>query len=122
MLILGPSGSGKSALALQLIALGAVLVADDRTLITREGCQLHATAPATLSGLIEARFVGLLNSPVVARVALTLAVDMAQTETERLPPIRSLSLAGVGLNLVHKVAVDHFPFALMCYVRQGRQA
>ena len=37
LLILGPSGSGKSALALQLIALGAQLVADDRTRVSRRG-------------------------------------------------------------------------------------
>ena len=35
ILILGESGSGKSTLAIQLIALGASLVADDKTLMTR---------------------------------------------------------------------------------------
>ncbi len=34
VLILGPSGSGKSALALALMGLGAALVADDRVLLT----------------------------------------------------------------------------------------
>ena len=37
VLIRGASGSGKSGLALQLMALGAGLVADDRTRLWREG-------------------------------------------------------------------------------------
>ena len=35
VLILGPSGIGKSSLALQLMALGAVLVADDKTCLRK---------------------------------------------------------------------------------------
>ena len=42
VLILGPSGSGKSGLALQLMAMGAELVADDRTIVTARGSTLHA--------------------------------------------------------------------------------
>lgn len=44
LLILGPSGSGKSALALELMALGADLVADDRTEIEGQGPDLVAAA------------------------------------------------------------------------------
>ncbi len=120
LLILGPSGAGKSALALQLMAMGAELVADDRTLVSCEGDQLWGAAPAALKGLIEARFVGLLHAPSVAAVRLVLAVDLAHSETQRLPPYRSLALAGIDLPLVHKAAVDHFPFALLCYVKYGR--
>ncbi|MEO1532556.1 MAG: serine kinase, partial [Pseudomonadota bacterium] len=33
LLILGPSGAGKTRLALELVALGAELVADDRVIV-----------------------------------------------------------------------------------------
>ena len=53
VLIEGPSGTGKSALALRLMALGARLVADDRTRITaREGWP-WLLAPERLDGVIE---------------------------------------------------------------------
>ncbi|MFZ9950137.1 MAG: HPr kinase/phosphorylase, partial [Gemmobacter sp.] len=48
VLILGPSGSGKSGLALGLIALGAGLVADDAVLIAPEGEGVRAARPPGL--------------------------------------------------------------------------
>ena len=45
VLILGAAGSGKSALALQLMALGCDLVSDDRTAVVAEGAKLIAAAP-----------------------------------------------------------------------------
>lgn len=54
-LIMGRSGAGKSALALRMMALGAHLVADDRTCLVAEGASLVASAPPSLAGLIEAR-------------------------------------------------------------------
>ena len=49
-MITGASGAGKSALALQLIALGAELVADDRTELWREGGKERGGAGASQSG------------------------------------------------------------------------
>lgn len=123
LLILGPSGSGKSALALQLMSRGAVLVSDDRTRVTHTGDRLVATCPNTdLSGLIEARGIGLLRAPAQASVPLALAVDLGQAETDRLPLYRHVTILGVSLSLVLQVQNDHFPDALMLYLRHGRQA
>lgn len=122
VLILGPSGAGKSSLALQLIALGGRLVADDRTFVARSGETLIASAPAALFGLIEARHIGILRSPAVAQTALFMAVDLGQPEPQRLPDPQSIEVFGVKLPLVRGAAVPHFPSALMCYVRDGRQA
>ena len=122
LLILGPSGSGKSALALKLIALGAALVADDRTLLTRDGDALIARCPKTLSGLIEARFVGLLRATPLERAQIALVVDLSQHESARLPPRRAITLQGVTLDLVLGTQSDHFPAALLCYLRGGRAA
>jgi HPr kinase/phosphorylase len=123
LLILGRSGSGKSALALKLISRGAVLVSDDRTLVTRMDDRLVASCPnPDLSGLIEARGIGLLRAPARPHVKLVLVADLAQVETDRLPPSRSVTMLGVSLSLVLQVQNDHFPDALMLYLRHGRQA
>ncbi len=72
VLLLGESGAGKSDVALQLVARGAVLVADDRVeLSDREGT-LWARPTHALAGLIEARGLGIVSLPHApeARVAL----------------------------------------------------
>ena len=123
LLILGPSGAGKSSLAIRLIGLGADLVSDDQTRVTRAGDALEARCPnPDLSGLVEARGVGILRAPVRDRVALALAVDLAQSEPDRLPPFRKVTILGIPLPLVLHVQNDHFPDALMLYLRHGRQA
>ncbi len=59
-LIEGPSGVGKSDLALRALDQGFVLVADDRTLTFLSGGKLYGRAPEALAGLVEARGVGVL--------------------------------------------------------------
>lgn len=122
LLILGPSGAGKSALALRLLSLGAALVADDRTaLAAREG-RLVASCPPPIRGLIEARGIGLLGAPTVEASEVALVVDLGQTEEDRLPPRRSITILGCLVDLVRRVPNDHFPDALMLYLRYGRRA
>lgn len=121
--ILGPSGAGKSGLALQLMAMGAELVADDRTVLWRRGQELAARAPAALSGRIEARGIGILAATVISGgVALAAAVDLAQPETERLPPFRSVTFLGVSVDLVLAQPGPYFPAALRHYMLHGRVA
>ena len=84
LLILGPSGAGKSTLALEMMAFGAGLVADDRTLLRRDGDRIIADSPPAIRGRIEARRVGILNARAVGPVPLVLAVDLGQAETDRL--------------------------------------
>ncbi|OYU18056.1 MAG: serine kinase [Rhodobacteraceae bacterium PARR1] len=122
LLILGASGAGKSALALSMMALGARLVADDRTILTVDGDALIATCPATLRGLIEARGIGILHAEALDAAPLVLAVDMDQTEAQRLPPLRSVTFLNRTITLVHSVPSPHFPAALVQYLRAGRQA
>ena len=122
LLILGPSGAGKSALALQLIALGALLVADDRTDLTAQSGRLTARCPAPIKGLIEARGLGLLRAPPVDEAEIALVADLGQTEDQRLPPRRRITILGCEVDLVLQAQNDHFPAALMLYLRHGRQA
>ena len=121
VLITGPSGSGKSGLALALMAHGARLVADDRvTLSVAEGT-LWATCPPAIRGIIEARGIGLLAAEPLAGAEIWLVVDLGQTETERLPPWREVSYLGRTVALVRGGAGPHFPAALLHYVRAGRK-
>lgn len=122
VLILGPSGSGKSSLALRLMACGATLVADDRTdLFLRDG-KVMARCPEQLRGMIEARGLGILHAPTQSEAAVALVVDLSSTETDRLPPRRSAFFLGVALDLVLGSPHDHFPAAVLCYLRHGRLA
>ncbi|WP_149588944.1 HPr kinase/phosphorylase [Tabrizicola flagellatus] len=123
LLILGPSGSGKSALALRLVALGALLVSDDRTRVEPRDGRLWASCPnPDLAGLIEARGVGVLRAPAQAAAALDLAVDLGRIEADRLPPRRTVTISGQPLPLVLHARNDHFPEAIMLYLRHGREA
>lgn len=117
LLLLGPPGAGKSALALELIALGARLVADDRVALRREGGRLFAAAPPALAGLIEARGLGLLRLPALAEAALALVVDLS-LRSERLPPRRRLTLRGVALPLLAAPAAARAA-ALAAALRHG---
>ena len=120
VLILGPSGSGKSALALQLIALGAYLVADDRTEITVENGLVIAHCPAPIHGLIEARGIGILRIAALRQAKLSLVVDLGQTQTDRLPPRRHVCVAGIQIDLVIGPLSGHFSAAVLCYLKGQR--
>lgn len=122
VLILGKSGAGKSALALQLIALGADLISDDRTEIWTDGATLHARAPDSIRGLIEARGVGILQMPHLSSIEIALVIDLDQTETERLPPRRRVILLGRECDLVLGNPHTHFPASIMCYLLGSRYA
>ena len=98
VLLLGPSGSGKSDLALRLIDGGALLVADDQVHIERRGERLLGRAADTLAGLIEVRGVGILKMPHRAQSPIGLCVELAPDERlARLPDTLSWSLLGIEL-------------------------
>ena len=120
VLIFGPAGAGKSALALQLMAFGCDLVSDDRTAVVAQAGSVLAAAPARIRGLIEARGVGILAADAVAAARVALLVDLGQTETERLPPWHSRKLLGVDLPVVHRIESTHFPAAILQYLKAGR--
>lgn len=61
VLLTGASGVGKSELALELLARGHRLVADDAAEFRRRGRSLIGHCPALLRGFLEARSLGILN-------------------------------------------------------------
>src|SRR5437868_3206290 len=89
VLLRGPSGGGKSDLALRLIDAGARLVADDQTEIACEAQALVARSPQTIAGRIEVRGVGIIKVPTMPSAPVRLAVDLvAPDRVERLPEPR----------------------------------
>lgn len=95
ILLRGPSGSGKSDLALRLIDRGARLVADDRVVLRAEGDEVLAEAPPSLRGLLEVRGVGPVSVPSIPSIGIALIVDLAPAEeVERLPEAASEVLEG----------------------------
>ncbi|WP_372803625.1 HPr kinase/phosphorylase [Paracoccus seriniphilus] len=120
LLILGPSGSGKSSLALQLMAVGAELVADDRTDLRRDGDAIIASCPEVLVGQIEARGVGILAAMPSDPVQLHAVIDLGQQEEQRLPLEHELELLGLRLPLVFGPYRPHLYAALRQFLLAGR--
>lgn len=116
VVIVGPSGSGKSSLALQLIAHGADLVADDRTQIEQRDRVLVATAPPAIKDMIEARGVGIVKVTSVGPTPIGLVVDLSQQEKQRLPDQHRHSILGVQLPCLHNAPSPHFATAIWLYV------
>jgi HPr kinase/phosphorylase len=86
VLIEGPSGSGKSGLALGLIAAGAQLVADDRTVLFATDGKLFARPPRPIAGLVEARGLGILRLTACRLARIRLVIQLVAADTAaRLP-------------------------------------
>jgi len=99
VLLIGPSGSGKSDLALRLIDEGATLIADDRTDLSAHAGVLTARAPESLFGLIEVRGLGIIDRPAGRECRIGLVIELAPGATERLPEPLQTTLAGIRLPL-----------------------
>ncbi|MBV8972755.1 MAG: aldolase [Sphingomonadaceae bacterium] len=114
VLLTGPSGSGKSDLALRLIDRGAVLVADDRVVVARDAGRVLASPPPALAGLIEVRGLGIIAVPFAERVPVALILDLAAAP-ERLPPPATRDVAGVAVPVL-----AFAPFAASAAIRAER--
>ncbi len=106
VLIFGPPGSGKSDLALRLVAGGARLIADDGTRLRRDGGAVYALPPAAIAGMMEVRGVGVVTVPGAATPAdafpVALAVNLVSDPAlvARMPDPASRDLAGVAVPCV----------------------
>jgi serine kinase of HPr protein (carbohydrate metabolism regulator) len=84
VLLLGPSGSGKSDFALRLIDRGAKLVSDDAVPVaTKDGLPILTIAD-NIEGKLEVRGVGICNVAHTSTAPLRLAVQLTDI-VERFP-------------------------------------
>ena len=107
VLIRGPSGSGKSRLALELIEMAgtaslpfARLVADDRAYLQDSHGRLLVRPAEALAGLIEVHGVGLMRLAHEASAVVGSVVDLAAADAQRLPETasRRTQIAGIELS------------------------
>lgn len=122
LLFVGPSGSGKSALAFACLAsarmrgLFAALVSDDQVFVSQQGSHLLAERARTIAGLIELRGSGLVatdSHPAALLHYAILPVDLARAP--RLPPEdeRFELFEGALLPLVRLASQAPDPFAML---------
>lgn len=119
VLILGRSGSGKSSLVLKLMALGCDLVADDQVRLQPRDGAIIATAPERLSGLVEARGIGLMRMHAVDSARLLLAVDLDREAAARLPQPELFCITDACIPLIAGQNRPILPYVLMAGLRSG---
>ena len=124
VLIQGPSGSGKSRLALVLLQAAETgglpfvrLVGDDRVHVERIHDRLLVRPAAALAGQIEVRGVGIRRMEHEPVAVVGLVVDLDASDAERLPEAnqREIVLNQVPLpRLAVAAGVDALPLLLAC--------
>lgn len=120
LLIVGPAGSGKSALALQMIALGATLIADDATRISLHSTALHLSSPDSIRGRIEARGLGLLRMPTADAAPLWCVLHLLPKAGPRLPTRDTITIRGQSVALLSSANTPHLAAALVLALRHER--
>ena len=123
ILITGPSGSGKSDLALRLLDRGFTLVSDDQTVVRKDGERLVASAPPTIAGKLEVRGLGIVEVERANDVPVALILELT-SDIQRLPddsrerPILGVSLPFITLDAMPASAPAKVDLAL---TRLGRK-
>jgi len=122
VLLRGPSGSGKSDLALRLIdqSTDAILVADDRVdVVARDGA-VYASAPSAIAGMLEVRGVGIVRVTYKDTAKVHLLVDLMDAEQiARLPEPAFEEIFGVRLP---RLALAPFEASATAKLRQAVHA
>ena len=117
VLISGPSGSGKSDLALRLLDRGFSLVSDDQTHIRREGDRLIASPPPNIAGKLEIRGIGIVEMPNLTDIPVALLVELT-SDIQRMPddsrerPILRVPLPLIGIDAMAASAPSKVAVAL----------
>jgi HPr kinase/phosphorylase len=128
VLIRGPSGSGKSRLALDLLQAAqagalvfARLVADDRVHLQSTGGRLLVRPATPLAGLLEVHGVGVLRLTHEPAAVVGFVVDLDAADAERLPRAekRTTEIAGIALPRL-AVAADATPLpAVLAFIKSS---
>jgi serine kinase of HPr protein (carbohydrate metabolism regulator) len=117
VLISGPSGSGKSDLALRLLDRGFSLVSDDQTHVRREGDRLIASPPPNIAGKLEIRGIGIVEIDNLTDIPVALLVELT-SDIQRMPddsrerPILRVPLPLIGIDAMAASAPSKVAVAL----------
>jgi HPr kinase/phosphorylase len=116
VLIRGPSCSGKSRLAFDLILAGragqiapATLVGDDRVHVDPSEGQLVVRPAPALAGLLEVRGLGIRRCAFAPQAPVGLVVDLDAADAERLPPPEALAVQINGVSIPRIPVKQGFP-------------
>lgn len=110
MLISGPSGTGKTRLALEAMQLGAKFIADDQVALTMNTGMLMGGPVPGFKGIIEVRGMGLVQLPDTAtQQVIHCLIELTPIEQiERLPTTKETrDLLGVAVPLVRMAPPPH---------------
>ena len=106
VLIRGPSGSGKSLLAWNLINAASQglltftrLVGDDRLQVVAQSGRLLVQPAQALSGLIEIHGLGIRRLPFESVAVVGWVVDLATADAARLPAAKATTTSIEGVSV-----------------------
>ena len=113
VLFRGPSGSGKSDLALRMINYGAQLVSDDQVCLTRRNDNIFMSSPPTIRNSMEVRGIGIVNTIVQKEAPLTLVLNMLPNNvTSRMPVWQLCTFFDIKVP-----AVEFAPFEISAHLK-----
>lgn len=125
ILLRGPSGIGKSELALSLLDRGHQLISDDALQLERTGNQIIATAPEILRGRLNIRELGIINveqffgiGAVNKKQCVNLIIELLHSEPkQKLAPLpleyTTQSLLGLDIPFIQLTCAPQRDLALL---------
>ena len=113
VLFRGPTGSGKSDLALRMINFGAQLVSDDQVCLTRRNDNIFMSSPPTIRNSLEVRGIGIVNTIVQKEAPLILVLNMLPNNvTSRMPVWQLCTFFDIKVP-----AVEFAPFEISAHLK-----
>jgi HPr kinase/phosphorylase len=102
------------------MAFGAEFIADDRVDLRLDRGKVTAMTVQNISGLVEARGIGLLRVSSAGSATVHYVVDLDQNEDARLPEPITIQLLGQTVPLLRGAGVPNLPAALIQLLKMGR--